>query len=65
MTDSELIDAMGGTNAVAALCEIKPPSVSEWRKNGIPHGRRLLFKALRPDLFSEPLEPFADAQRAA
>lgn len=51
MNDSEIIDAMGGTSKVAALCKIKPPSVSDWRKYGIPSARRQFFELLRPDLF--------------
>lgn len=31
MTAIQFVDAMGGTNAVAALLGIKPPSVSGWR----------------------------------
>lgn len=51
MNDSEIIDAFGGTAEVARLCEVKPPSVSEWRKNGIPHARRKFLQLLRPELF--------------
>lgn len=36
MTPSEIIDALGGTTRVAELCEVRPPSVSDWRKHGIP-----------------------------
>lgn len=35
MQHTELIDAMGGTSAVAALVGIKSPSVSEWRQRGV------------------------------
>lgn len=31
----ELIERLGGTSAVAAILEIKPPSVSEWRARGL------------------------------
>jgi len=51
-TPDEIIDALGGTSAVAELCEIQPSSVSEWRTNGIPKSRLMFFKAIRPDLFS-------------
>lgn len=50
---SRLIDQLGGTSEVAALCDIKPPSVSEWRVKGIPKARLKFFKLLRPDLFAE------------
>jgi hypothetical protein len=53
MTDSEIIDILGGTTEVARLCEIEPPSVSEWRHNGIPKARRMYLRLLRPDLFQK------------
>lgn len=56
-TDSDIIDALGGTVTVATLCEVTPPSVSEWRKNGIPRARRLFLRTIRPDLFSMPAKP--------
>lgn len=31
MTSDQFIDALGGTFAVAALLQIRPPSVSGWR----------------------------------
>ena len=31
MTATQFVDALGGTNAVASLLGIKPPSVSGWR----------------------------------
>lgn len=46
-----VIDALGGTNAVARLCGIKSPSVSSWKKNGIPHSWVRFLSLLRPDLF--------------
>ncbi len=59
--DSDIIDALGGTAAVARLCEVKQPSVSDWRKDGIPRARRMYLKAIRPDVFhpapTAPAEP--------
>lgn len=34
MTASELIDALGGNSAVAAIAGVKPNAVSNWRKFG-------------------------------
>lgn len=51
MDDSKIIDALGGTAAVAKLCRVRPPSVSEWRKAGIPRARRQFLELIRPDLF--------------
>ncbi|ATQ77874.1 Rha family transcriptional regulator [Massilia violaceinigra] len=48
-----IIDRLGGTSATARLCEIQPPSVSEWRKTGIPKTQLKFLKAIRPDVFGE------------
>lgn len=49
--DSDIIDALGGTAAVARLCKVKDPSVSDWRKTGIPSARRMFLETIRPDAF--------------
>ena len=46
LTDSQLIDLLGGTNKVAKLCNVSMGSVTHWRSRGIPHGQ-LLFLAAR------------------
>lgn len=52
--DTNLVIArLGGTAAVAEMCGVKPPSVSEWRKNGIPHARIMYLRLLRPEVFEE------------
>ncbi len=43
-TAEEIINALGGTSAVAFICEIAPASVSAWRKKGIPEGRLLYLQ---------------------
>jgi hypothetical protein len=53
MTDSEIIDALGGTSEVARLCDIKPPSVSDWRKHGIPKPWRKYLGEIRPEAFAQ------------
>jgi hypothetical protein len=53
-SDSEIIDALGGTAEVARLCKVKPPSVSEWRWSGIPPARRQFLELARPDVFGTP-----------
>lgn len=52
MNDSQIIDALGGTKQVADLCRVRPASVSEWRRFGIPDARRQFLELLRPDIFS-------------
>lgn len=49
--DSLIIDLLGGTSAVARLCNVKPPSVSDWRKFGIPAARKMFLRVVRPEVF--------------
>ena len=51
MNADQIIDALGGTAAVAKLCAVRNPSVSEWRKAGIPKARLQYLQLLRPDVF--------------
>jgi DNA-binding transcriptional regulator YdaS (Cro superfamily) len=53
--DSRLIDLLGGTNAVARLCEVQPPSVSEWRYTGIPRARLKYLQLAKPEVFREEI----------
>lgn len=53
---NQIIDDLGGTSAVAELCECRPASVSDWRKNGIPKARLLYLKAIRPEVFNAETE---------
>lgn len=46
-----IIDRIGGTSETARLCEVKPPSVSEWRKTGIPKAQLKFLKLARPEVF--------------
>lgn len=52
MNPSEIIDKLGGTAEVARICEVKQPSVSEWRTEGIPKARLMYLRAIRPDVFT-------------
>jgi len=51
LSDAEIIEALGGTAAVARLCRVRQPSVSEWKRGGIPNARRQFLELLRPDIF--------------
>jgi len=51
--DERIIDLLGGTFAVATLCKVRPPSVSEWKRAGIPPARRQFLELLRPDVFGK------------
>lgn len=58
-TDNEanrVIDALGGTAAVASLCEVNTQAVSQWRRNGIPRARLQFLRLLKPELFAEAME---------
>jgi hypothetical protein len=48
-----IIDRLGGTSETARLCDVKPPSVSDWRKTGIPRAQLKFLKLARPDVFEE------------
>ena len=49
MTDSELIDVLGGPARVAEICDVTPQAVSQWRDDGIPDARLQLLAVLYPD----------------
>ncbi len=50
---NEIINALGGTSKVARLCKIKPPSVSEWRREGIPEYRLDYLRLLCHEVFKQ------------
>jgi hypothetical protein len=63
---SAIIEGFGGTGALAALCEVAPSAVSQWKsKNRIPPARRQFLLLKRPDLFERPAQPGNDESRAA
>lgn len=62
---NRIIDALGGTNATARMFEIEPPSVSDWRKTGIPKPRLMYLKIARPDLFAPKRRKASAQQKAA
>jgi len=49
--DSTIIDRLGGTGAVARLCEVASPSVTGWKKRGIPQSRVMYLRLLHPEAF--------------
>lgn len=50
MDPKKIIERLGGTAAVARLFGIKAPSVSEWKRNGIPTARMQYIALARPDV---------------
>lgn len=47
----QVIEAFGGTNATAQLCDITPGAVSQWVHNGIPKAQLMYLKTKRPRVF--------------
>ena len=46
-----IINELGGTGKLAALCEVSSQAVSQWKKNGIPKAQRKYLQSIRPELF--------------
>lgn len=65
MDASKIIDDLGGTNAVAELCEVTPQAVSQWREDGIPNARLMFLKLARPDIFIDAPPVESRGARAA
>ena len=45
LSESQLIDLLGGSGKVARLCDVTPASVTHWRTRGIPKGHLVLIAA--------------------
>jgi hypothetical protein len=63
--DSKIIDLLGGTRVVAALCEVTASSVCEWRERGIPAGWRAYLQQIRPVAFGLTRAPAPPTVRPA
>ena len=53
MDANKIIDDLGGTSAVAQICNVTTGAVSQWRHDGIPEARLMYLKLLRPDVFKD------------
>ena len=49
-----VITLLGGPSKVAKMCGIRQPSVSLWKRAGIPKGHRNFLKLKYPKAFSKP-----------
>lgn len=49
---NHVIEKLGGTCAAARRFKIKPSSVAEWRKRGLPPARKLHLKEVSPEVFN-------------
>jgi DNA-binding transcriptional regulator YdaS (Cro superfamily) len=45
ITDSTIIDLLGGTGKVATMCNVAPAAVSSWRIRGIPADKYMFLGA--------------------
>jgi DNA-binding transcriptional regulator YdaS (Cro superfamily) len=45
LTDTAIIDLLGGTAKVARMCKVDPAAVSNWRVRGIPADKYMLLGA--------------------
>jgi len=45
LTDSAIIDLLGGTAKVSRMCKVDPAAVSNWRIRGIPADKYMLLGA--------------------
>lgn len=45
LSDSAIIDLLGGTTKVAKLIGVSPNAVSMWRKNNIPYAQFIFLAA--------------------
>ena len=61
----QVIEALGGTAAVAKLCDVSPQAVSQWKDDGFPKARRQFLALLRPELFAQAARPAESREAAA
>jgi hypothetical protein len=45
LTDTAIIDLLGGTGKVAKMCDVAPAAVSQWRIRGIPADKFMVLGA--------------------
>jgi hypothetical protein len=45
LTNSQIVDLLGGTTAVAKLCKVSPPAVAQWKTKGIPYDKMVFLGA--------------------
>lgn len=65
-TVGSIVEEFGGTSALAALCEVAPSAVSQWKaKNHIPKAHIKFLREKRPDLFAAAVAPVPAEGRAA
>lgn len=51
-----IVGGLGGPAKAARFFEIKPPSITDWLKKGVPQARLRHLRDVRPDLLQLPIE---------
>lgn len=54
--ESQFIELLGGTSAVARTCEVTRGAVSQWKKSGIPKAQKNYLKTKFPSQYKEVFE---------
>lgn len=63
---TQVIDALSGTAAVARIFKLSMPSVSDWKKEGIPEARMMYLRvAKRKELAGLDLDAATAPKRKA
>lgn len=63
---TKVIEVLGGTAAVARLCDVRMPSVSDWKRDGIPRARMMFLRAAHGEsLLGIDLDAATAARRAS
>ncbi len=68
---TKIIEALGDTAEVARMFDVRMPSVSDWKKHGIPRARMMYLKAVHAqaldgiDLDAATAPARGEAQEAA
>lgn len=57
MSESDIIDRLGGTGKVARMLDIDPSAVSLWRSRGIPAYRKQTLALMFPKICPPEWKP--------
>lgn len=45
LSEDQIVNLLGGTNAVARLCKVTPAAVAQWKTKGIPQDKLMFLGA--------------------
>jgi hypothetical protein len=52
-----IIERLGGTSKTAEICDLKPPSITQWRSDGIPKPWLKYLRLAYPAVFRQDWKP--------